>query len=198
MSADPATIDYYEANAPHYTMSFGTAPSRHLDLFLDRLPNGARILELGCGTGRDAARMHERGFAVDPTDGTAAMVRKARERTGLKVRQLRFDQLDVASEYDAIWAHACLLHVARSELPAILAVINRALIPGGWHFASYKLGDEEGRDLLGRLHNFPSAEWIEGTYRAAGFEIEDVEVYRGQGADGTMRDWVAVTVRRPC
>ncbi|MED5207254.1 MAG: class I SAM-dependent methyltransferase, partial [Pseudomonadota bacterium] len=70
MSADAATIAYYQANAPHYTLSFGQAPSRHLDAFLDRLASGASVLELGCGAGRDSARISERGFTLDATDGT--------------------------------------------------------------------------------------------------------------------------------
>lgn len=196
MSADPATLAYYQANAPHYTLSFGLGPSRHLDRFLDHLSPRARILELGCGAGRDAAQMVRRGFRVDPTDGTSAMVAKANERFDLKARQMRFDELSVVAEYDAIWAHACLLHVARADLPAILHAIHRALRPGGWHYASFKLGDGEGRDLLGRLHNFPNADWIEDRYREAGFDVQQREVYAGKGADGTQRDWIALTVRK--
>lgn len=195
--SDPATIAYYEREAPLYTMSFGQGPSRHLDAFLDRLEPDAHILELGCGGGRDSAHMVSRGFSVDTTDGSAAMVKKAHERFDLPARHLRFEDLTAEEEYDAVWAHACLLHVARADLPAILASIRRALKPGGWHYASYKLGDGEGRDLLGRLHNFPDAEWIESAYRGAGFDIAEAVQYPGKGADGTMRDWIALTLRRP-
>ena len=48
---DPATLAFYQAQAPRYTLSFGQAPSRHLDPFLDRLEPGVRVLELGCGAG---------------------------------------------------------------------------------------------------------------------------------------------------
>lgn len=197
MSADPATIAYYQANAPHYTLSFGQAPSRYLDAFLDRLTPGAKILELGCGAGRDSARIFERGFALDATDGTLAMVRKANERFNVGARLMCFDELDAAAEYDAVWAHACLIHIARTELPAILDAILTALRAGGWHFANYKLGGGEGRDLLGRLHNFPDAGWLKDLYEKAGFEVVDLTIYAGEGADGTMRDWSALTVRRP-
>ncbi|MBX7461800.1 class I SAM-dependent methyltransferase [Qipengyuania huizhouensis] len=197
MSADAATIAYYEANAPRYTLSFGQAPSRHLDTFLDRLEPGVPILELGCGGGRDSARIIERGFDLDATDAVPAMVRKANERFGVGARAMRFDELQAKEEYDAVWAHACLLHVARRDLPEVLGAIYCALKPGGLHFANYKLGDSEGRCLLGRLHNFPDPEWIESTYRGAGFELLETEIYRGKGADGTMRNWIALTVTRP-
>lgn len=196
MSADPATIAFYEANAPRYTLSFGQAPSRHLDGFLDRLEPGARILEIGCGGGRDSARILERGFDLDATDGTPAMVRKANERFDVGARVLRFDEIETVEAYDAIWAHACLLHAARADLPGILNSLLTALRPGGWHFANYKLGTGEGRDPLGRLTNLPDEAWLEHVYRDAGFTVVETERYPGKGADGVQRDWLALTCRK--
>ena len=196
MSADAATIAYYQASAPHYTLSFGQAPSRHLDAFLDRLAPGASVLEMGCGAGRDSARIAERGFTLDATDGTPAMVRKANERFGIAARVMRFDELDAEETYDAVWAHACLLHVARADLPGVLASVHAALRANGLHFANYKLGSAEGRDPLGRLTNLPDEEWLEQTYRAAGFAILATQRYRGKGADGVQRDWYALTLRK--
>lgn len=193
---DPATLAFYEANARRYSEHFSRNHSRHLDAFLDRLAPGARVLELGCGGGQDWARMAARGFAIDPTDATPAMVAAARTAFALPARRMRFDELKAAHPYDAIWAHACLIHVARSDFPAILAAIHRALRPGGWHFANFKLGEGEGRDPLGRLTNFPEEAWLEAAYRAAGFAVVDTERYRGKGADGVVRDWYALTLRR--
>ena len=194
--SDRATLAFYEANAARYSQAFGTEPSRYLDTFLDRLIPGALVLELGCGGGRDSARMVHRGLAIDPTDATPGMVAKAREGFGLAARVMRFDQLDVEEAYDAVWAHACLIHVARADFPGVLARIHRALRPGGWHFANYKLGDGEGRDPLGRLTNFPDESWLESAYREAGFGIIDTERYRGEGADGVVRYWYALTVQK--
>lgn len=196
-SIDPATFEFYTRRAPHYTLSFAASHSRQLDRFLDRLPAGGGVLELGCGGGQDANRIARRGFAVDATDGVPAMVAKANERFDLGARVMRFDQLRERDRYDGIWAHACLLHCPRAELPAVLRAILRALRPGGWHFASFKLGTGEGRDLLGRLHNFPEADWLRGAYREAGFETVEDEVYAGKACDGTQRDWIDLTVRRP-
>ncbi|QUL38442.1 trans-aconitate 2-methyltransferase [Erythrobacter sp. JK5] len=192
---DPATFDFYQSKAPFYSLDPSVGPSRHLDCFLDRLESGARVLELGCGAGRDGARIRERGFSLDATDAVPAMVAKANERHALGARLMRFDELDADAEYDAVWAHACLLHCPTAEMPEVLGRIRRALKPGGLHYASYKLGTGEGRDLLGRLHNFPTAAWLIERYRAAGFAIEDELMFAGKGSDGTMRDWLALTVR---
>ncbi len=193
---DPATYDFYQSGAPFYSSSSACGPSGHLDRFLDRLKPGAQVLELGCGTGRDASRIAERGFDLDPTDGIPAMVRKANERHALGARVMRFDELGSREEYDAVWAHACLLHCPRAKLPDVLSRIHTALRPGGLHYASYKLGDGEGRDLLGRLHNFPSSDWLIERYRAAGFAIIETQIYAGKGSDGTERDWLALTVEK--
>ena len=163
MSFDQATIDYYARAAPHYTASTAQGRHRHLDPFLDRLEAGASVLELGCGCGADAAHMQKRGFRVDATDAAAAMARKARERFDIPARVMRFDELEACQSYDAVWAHASLLHTPRNALPDILGRIHRALKPAGWHFANFKLGDDahpdEGRDLLGRWTNLPSPAW---------------------------------------
>lgn len=200
MSIDPDTVAFYQASAPHYVLKFGQTHSRQLDAFLDQLTPGARVLELGCGGGRDAARIAARGFGVDATDATPAMVAKANERFGVGARVMAFHELDAEAAYDAVWAHASLLHCPRDALPDVLARIHRALKPGGWHFASFKLGDAatpaEGRDNLGRFYNFPDAGWLTARYAAiAGWQIMATERYSAGGFDNVERDWIDLTVR---
>lgn len=197
MSTDPDTIAFYQARAPHWVFHSGEAHSHQLDVFLDRLPHGAAVLELGCGGGRDAAHMRERGFAVDATDGTPALVRRANAAFGIDARVMAFHELDAHGAYAGVWAHASLLHCPRAALPDVLARIHRALHCGGWFFSSYKLGQGEGRDLLGRLHNFPSADWLIASYEAAGFVLESQQTYAGKASDGTQRDWIDLIVRKP-
>jgi SAM-dependent methyltransferase len=200
LSTDPDTIAFYQARAPHWVFHSGEHCSHQLDAFLDRLPQGAAVLEVGCGGGRDAAHIRGRGFTVDATDGTPALVKRANEAFNLGARVMAFHELDAASAYAGVWAHASLLHCPRAVLPDVLARIHRALLPGGWFFSSYKLGDEanpgEGRDLLGRLHNFPSADWLREIYARAGFTIESHETYAGNASDGTQRDWIDLIVRK--
>ena len=195
--SDPATLAWYEANAPRYDFAPEETRRKRIDAFLAQLALGAQVLELGCGGGHDSAYMAERGFIVDATDAAAAMVRKASETYGLPVRQMRFDELAADAAYDAVWAHACLLHVSRPALADVLARIRRALRPGGWHFANFKLGSGEGRDPLGRLNNFPDRQWLDDSYRAAGFTVVGCEGYTGAGADGVKREWYALTLQVP-
>lgn len=197
MSTDPDTIAFYQARAPYWVFHSGERHSHQLDTFLDRLPAGAKVLELGCGGGRDAARMQERGFAVDATDATPALVTRANQAFNLRARVMAFHELDAVAKYAGVWAHASLLHCPREALPDVLARIHRGLTPGGWHFASFKLGDAEGRDLLGRLHNFPSPDWLIAAYEAAGLVIAAQDTYVSKASDGTQRDWIDLTLRKP-
>lgn len=68
---DPATLNFYASSAEDYTARLPEGINCDLPRFLDHLPAGASVLELGCGAGRDAAYMLQRGFRVDPTDGCA-------------------------------------------------------------------------------------------------------------------------------
>lgn len=194
---DSQTLDFYSAEAPVYTASGPSGVSRNLDAFLDLLPPGADILELGCGGGRDAAHMVARGFSVDPTDGVAAIAAKATARLGKPVRVMRFDELDAVSRYDAIWASASLLHVPRGDLTDIIMRVHRALRPGGLHFASYKGGGHEGRDRFGRYFNYLACGEVESIYHQAGsWEVLQIAESLGGGYDGVQGPWVQITLRR--
>jgi cyclopropane fatty-acyl-phospholipid synthase-like methyltransferase len=165
---DDQTLAFYEKDASKYLDARPDAVSPFLDSFLVLLPTGATVLELGCGGGRDAQNMIERGFDVDPTDGAASMAERAAAKLGRPVRILRFDELDARHAYDAVVAINALLHVPRTELTGILTRVWNALKPGGWHFANYKSCGTEARDDHGRYYNHPTRTQIERHYRAAG------------------------------
>jgi SAM-dependent methyltransferase len=196
---DPATLDFYAAEAPVYAVSGPNGIARHLPEFLDRLQPGARILELGCGGGRDALHMIERGFDVDATDGTSEITAQAEARLGRAVRVMRFDELNSIAEYDAVIATASLLHVPRAGLPAIVQQIWKALKPGGWHIASYKGGGVEGRDRFGRYFNYFDAAELHAAYGGAG-DWSDAEIRTGVGGgyDGKQGPWHSIKVRKVC
>ena len=164
---DEGTLQFYRSNARSYA-DWAKAPSTRLRGFLALLPAGGSILELGCGAGNHSAVMLAEGFSVRATDGSPEMAEIASQRLGHAVEAMRFDQLDAHEAYDGVWASACLLHVPRDELTGILARIHRALRPSGVFYASYKMGEGDGRDSLGRYYNYASPEWLEATYASAG------------------------------
>ena len=194
---DPDTLAFYQSEAPDYVASGADGVSRHLHGFLDRLSRRAEILELGCGGGRDAKAMIERGFRVDPTDGVRAMADKAAERIGRPVRVMRFDELDADAAYDAVWANASLLHVPFPALAGVLSAVHRALRPGGLAFASFKAGPALGRDRFGRYFNYPSKDELVGAFGVAA-RWARLELWGGEGGgyEGGRGPWIAVTATR--
>ena len=197
-ASDPATLAFYAREAAVYVASGEEDSSRWLAAFMAALPAGARVLELGCGGGRDAAALLANGFDVRATDATPAMAAKAAERLGREVAVMRFDELCDVEAFDAVWANASLLHVPRPALPDVLARIFRALKPGGLHFASYKGGGTPGRDRLGRYFNyFDCASLVEAYAASARWDIASIAELSGGGYDGVQGPWLALSARRP-
>ncbi|MBO5519773.1 MAG: methyltransferase domain-containing protein, partial [Candidatus Methanomethylophilus sp.] len=132
---DTDTLEFYETNAEAYAAESLTHDV--LDIrgrFIARLPKGARILDLGCGSGRDSFAFSRLGFETVPVDGSENMCREAERYTGLPVRHVRFSELDYQEEFDGVWACASLLHVPSAELPHVLNMVRQALRIGGIFF----------------------------------------------------------------
>ena len=196
-TSDSATLNFYNSTAEVYTSSGPGGTNRRLADFLSRLPAKAHVLDLGCGGGRDAERMIAEGFNVDPTDGSPAIAQTAAMRLGRPVRTLQFGELDAACIYDAIWASASLLHVPRQALPDVLRRVWQALKPNGLHFASYKVGETEGRDGHGRYFNYLSRDQLLSAYHKLGrWDVVQIDEYTGGGYEGQQGPWISIIARR--
>ena len=139
------TLGYYDANADEF--SAGTARvdfSAVADRFLKKLPEDGSILDLGCGSGRDTKYFLEKGYHVTAIDGSKELCERASAFTGIKVRQMLFQELDDIEKYDGIWACASILHVNRTELPDVLTRMYTALKPEGIMYISFKYGTFSG------------------------------------------------------
>jgi SAM-dependent methyltransferase len=139
------TLRYYNETATEFVQGTVDADlSRLHRRFLKRLPIGAHILDLGCGSGRDAKAFIDAGYPVTAMDGAKACCDLAAAYIGQPVLHQSFDQLNFDEVFDGVWACASLLHVPFAELPDIFEKIKSALRPGGFFYASFKYGDFEG------------------------------------------------------
>ena len=194
---DDATLQFYRRNAEAYAKREITSRYARLTKFLALLPPGAAILELGCGAGSDSAEMLARGYDVSPTDGSPELAEIASRRLGRPVGTLLFHDLDAVETYDGVWANACLLHVPRDQLADVLALIHRAIKPGGAFYASYKTGEGDGRDTLDRYYNYPTEDWLRATYAQSG-AWNDLSIETGEvrGFDDAMAEMLFVFARK--
>ena len=135
-------IEYYNINAESFI-----AGTQHADMSLWRdkfeayIADGGRVLDAGCGSGRDSKAFKQHGFSVVAFDASKEMCRAASEHIGQEVWQMRFDEMSFEEEFDGIWACASLLHVDHEELPQIVGKLKKALKNDGTMYVSFKYGD---------------------------------------------------------
>lgn len=139
------TIQYYDQNAADFVENTRNVDFHIMqDEFIEGLPAGAKILDLGCGSGRDTKYFLEHGYRVDAIDGSAELCALASEYTGIPVKCQLFQELDASEVYDGIWACSSLLHLSYGELDEVLYRIEKALKPQGILYMSFKYGVFEG------------------------------------------------------
>lgn len=140
-----STVEYYNKNADHFMDETVAVNFTEIQkMFLNLLPHGGKILDFGCGSGRDALEFLKRGYQVDASDGSAEMCKLATEYTGIPVRQMLFQELNEIEKYDGIWACASILHLPKNELKNVLDKMKAALNKSGIIYTSFKYGTFEG------------------------------------------------------
>ena len=105
-------MDYYQDNAQRFVDDTSNVSMDDLyQRFLAHLPQGAKILDTGCGSARDAAAFHDMGYQVQACDASQALIDIANTMLPFDVQLATFESFSSASVFDAIWACASLLHV---------------------------------------------------------------------------------------
>ncbi|PWS43457.1 SAM-dependent methyltransferase [Streptomyces sp. ZEA17I] len=154
---------------------FADKPDENLVAYVDRgLIGPGRVLDLGCGPGRNAHRLAALGFDVDGVDLSPAAVAWAEERVRASGVEARFhlgDAFDLtaagaaaAGPYDLVYDSGCFHHLPPHRRIGYLALLDRCLAPGG-HFALTCFAAGEG---------------------GMGSELPDVEFYRQGGLGGGL------------
>lgn len=139
------TLEYYNSKAKDFASgTVDVAFTEIQDIFLEYIPVGGRILDFGCGSGRDTKYFTSKGYDVDAIDGSEELCKIASEYTGIQVKQMLFEELDEVELYDGVWACASILHVEKKQLPDIIKKIAIATKKGAVVYTSFKYGQFEG------------------------------------------------------
>ena len=138
------TIDYYNQNADLFVQGTVSVDFKETqDKFLQLL-TGIKVLDFGCGSGRDTKYFLESGFDVTATDGSEDLCKSASAYTGIQVKHMLFQDLNEADCYDGIWACSSILHLSKDELRIVINKMSRALKLNGIIYTSFKYGNFEG------------------------------------------------------
>ncbi|WP_027215231.1 class I SAM-dependent methyltransferase [Butyrivibrio fibrisolvens] len=139
------TLEYYDQNADSFINGTRDVDfSKTQNMFMELIPKDGRILDFGCGSGRDTKCFLDHGFKVEAIDGSKEICKIASDYTGIPVKHMYFQDLDESEKYDGIWACASILHVSKDELSDVLRKMAAALKSGGVIYTSFKYGDFEG------------------------------------------------------
>ena len=158
-----------------------------------RLPEGACVLELGCGSGSRETVELARRFRLTGVDVSAEQIRRARETVPeVDFLQADFLELDLeAGPFDAVCSFYVLNHVPRERLGELMARIATWLRPGGLFLSAFGATDNPGwtGDLLGAETFFAGYEPRENRRLvvAAGFTILRDEVVTFTEPEGPAR-----------
>jgi mutator protein MutT len=177
---------FYQLNADTYIEE-----TIHLNMdeirgeFINLLPRGGHILDLGCGSGRDSRVFLDHGFIVTATDASeeiAAITGKFLDKTILVQKA---QELSEKEKYDGIWACASLLHIPKSEMLNTFRAITAALKPQGIWYMSFKQGNGQRWDDRGRFFNDYSVQTLTRLLnKIARIEILDIYEKTAAGAYG--------------
>jgi SAM-dependent methyltransferase len=194
------TLAHYEQRAEAFRE--GTRDhdvSQNIDALLRHIAADPpfKILDVGCGPGRDLKAFRRLGHVAVGLDGCNRFVAMAKAESGCEVWLQDLIALDLPqAHFDGIFANAVLFHVPSRALPRVLRELFAALRPGGVLFSSNPRGDNlEGwsQGRYGVWHDLDS--WRQFVTAAGFLEIE--HYYRPPGLPREQQPWLATVWRKP-
>ena len=193
-----STILHYEANSKSFWE--GTKDhdvNQNYAALQTRLPRSGdvKILDFGCGPGRDLKHFLNRGYTPIGLDGCETFCEMAREYSGCEVWHQDFRKLNLPDDFfTGIFANASLFHIPKIQLRDVLCQLYISLKSGGVLFCSNPRGDGEYFDgtRYGNYMEFPD---YEDFLQESGFEIID-HYYRPHGFQREEQPWLAIVSKK--
>jgi ubiquinone/menaquinone biosynthesis C-methylase UbiE len=199
------TIDAYNKIAQNFS---DTHPNSIYDVEFEKfrsLIDGTKILEIGCGIGRDAEFFVKNGFNYIGIDASEEMLKIATKRMPSGVfKQMDFYKLEFPDDaFDGFWAAASFLHVPKKDVGKLITEAKRVIRPGGIGFISVKerKGIDEGlikQNLLGGIKRYFAfyTEW-EFKTKLIKNGLEVLEVTKVIENDERKTLWFCYFVKKP-
>ena len=183
--------DFWEGTRNHDVQQNIDALLRHI-----RAASPLRILDFGCGPGRDLMTFRALGHEAIGLEGSPPFATMARLHSSCEVWEQNFLALQLPSNYfDGVFANASLFHVPRQELPRVLSELHATLKPDGVLFASNPRGNGDEGWNRGRYGSYHDLESWRALLQAAAF-VELEYYYRPPGLPLEQQPWLASVWRK--
>ena len=139
------TLKYYTENALDFTNNTQNIEFSFLqNLFLSFIPKKGKILDLGCGAGRDSKYFKQKGHVVVAVDGCSELCDIARKHIEQEVICQTFDSFIPNDYFDGIWACSSLLHLKYEDIKQTIKKYADFLNKNGCFYMSFKYGTFSG------------------------------------------------------
>jgi len=156
-----------------------------------------RLLDFGCGPGRDLQTFTAMGHQIIGLDGAEQFCTLARELSGCEVWQQDFLRLDLPHDYfDGIFANASLFHIPSQELPRVLQQLYDSLKPQGALLSSNPHGNNEEGWQRKRFASLHTPERWQGFMQSAGFTLQE-SYYRPSHLPPAQQPWFVTVWLKP-
>ena len=165
------------------------------DRFVKLLPDKGKIMDLGCGSGRDTLYFSRKGLIVTPVDASRILCDITTKHTGIKAKRMMFEDLNEVKKYDGIWAYASVEHLPYEQLVDVLKKVHRALKEQGILYISFKYGLFEGVRNGRHCMDMNENKFERLIHRIHGLEVIEMSV-TSDIRQGKQQPWMNVFLRR--
>lgn len=202
--------DYYQTYYREYhEKTFPIDPSFYLEPFARRLAPRCRILDIGCGSGRDLLWLKDKGFQVTGFERSPGLAGIARKKTECSVIEGDFESYDFSGlSADAILASGSLVHLPHHRLSQVIQNFLKAIKntqgsgkqppdsdqPQTHLYISLKEGTGKWTDKKGRVFYLWQAEELSVLFGKLGFSVLDFS--RTESAMGTGEIWLGYVLKK--
>ena len=202
--ASKGTLHYYDDNAVEFAIQTVSIDMHDLyALFINQLPqrDTQSILDVGCGSGRDASYFAKQGYDVTAIDASAGLIQWAQKHhmsSRISWVNLDFSSIEKQSwknKFTGIWACASLLHVPFLELPFVIESLLETLTDDGVMYLSFKYGEGERVDEERFFCDMNESRW-----KAIVAKIPQVIEYKiwlsADKRSGIKNNWFNITIKK--
>lgn len=191
------SIDYYSRNANiYYEHTKDLNMESVLDKFIEYLPEGSSVLDLGCGSGRDSLYLIEKGFDVTALDGAEELCELASIHIRQDVLHMKFDEIDFNNVFDGVWACASLVHVTPDKIDSILKKVIGSMKTDGILYMSFKYGDFAGIQNDRYFKHYKTRTLKEVLNQFDNLEVIDIWKTEEIREDREEEEWINTLVRK--